>query len=79
MKKLAILLSTLFSKELCAALKLQQQQYVLLLPKSLLTKHGINSENISFDLVISENKITLLGPQIPNPRVKQSSAKEIAI
>jgi len=79
MKKLATLLSSLFSKELCAALKLQEQQYVLLLPKSIFEKYKISSENISFDLVISENKITLLGPEITNPRVRQSTAKEIVI
>jgi len=79
MKKLAILLSSLFSKELCAALKLQQQQYLLLIPKSIFEKYGIWDENISFDLVISENKITLLGPEITNPRVRQSTAKEIVI
>lgn len=65
MKKLAILLSSLFSKELGAALKLQEQQYVLLIPKSILEKYKISSENITFELVLDNNRITLLGPPVP--------------
>jgi len=65
MKKLAILLSTLFPKELCAALKLQQQQYVLLIPKSIFEKYKISSENITFELILDNNRITLLGPPVP--------------
>jgi len=65
MKKLAILLSSLFSKELCAALKLQEQQYVLLIPKSIFEKYKISSENITFELILDKNRITLLGPPVP--------------
>ena len=65
MKKLAILLSSLFSKELSAALKLQEQQYVLLIPKSIFTKYKISSENITFELILDNNRITLLGPPVP--------------
>jgi len=75
MKKLATIPSTLFSKEQTTALKLQEQQYVLLIPKSLLTKHGISSENISFDLILDKNRISLLGPSTrEDPEVNQSSA-----
>ena len=35
---------------------------MLIIPKSILTKHGINSENISFDLILDKKRITLLGP-----------------
>jgi len=64
-KNLAILLSSLFSKELCAALKLQQQQYLLLIPKSIFEKYKISSENITFELILDNNRITLLGPHVP--------------
>jgi len=75
MKKLAILLSTLFPKELSAALKLQEQQYVLLIPKSLLEKYKISSENITFELILDKNRITLLGPSTREaPEANQSSA-----
>ncbi len=65
MKKLAILPSSLFSKEQTISLKLQEQQYVLLIPKSIFTKYKISSENITFDLILDNNRITLLGPSIP--------------
>ena len=75
MKKLATFLSSLFSKELCAALKLQEQQYVLLIPKSLLEKYKISSENITFELILDNNRITLLGPSTREaPEANQSSA-----
>jgi len=77
LKKITKLSSILFSKEQTVALKLHEQPYIILIPKSIIQKYGITEESISFDLVISENKITLLGPQVPNPRVNQSSAKEI--
>ena len=65
MKKLATLLSSLFPKELCAALKLQEQQYVLLIPKSIFEKYKIYSENITFELILDNNRITLRGPPVP--------------
>jgi len=77
MKKLASLPSILFSKEQTVALKLKEQPYIILIPKSILQKHGITDENLDFKLVINENKITLLGPELPNPRVRQPTAKEI--
>jgi len=77
MKKLATLSSILFSKEQAIALKLKEQPYIILIPKSIIHKQGLTDETLDFELVISENKITLLGPEIPNPRVRQPTAKEI--
>ena len=77
MKKLASLPSILFSKEQTIALKLKEQPYIILIPKSIIQKLGITDENLDFKLVINENKITLLGPELPNPRVRQPTAKEI--
>ena len=75
MNILATFISTLFSKELTASLKLQEQPYVIIIPKSILEKHGINSENITFDLVLNNNRITLLGPSTREaPEANQSSA-----
>ena len=64
MKKLASLPSFLFSKEQTAALRLQEQPYIILIPKSLIQKCKIYSENLSFDLTISNNRLTLLGPTL---------------
>ncbi len=76
MKKLASISSILFSKEQTIALKLQEQPYIILIPKSIIQKLGIIDENLDFKLVIEQNKITLLGPELPNPRVKPP-AKEV--
>jgi len=65
MKKLATLQSSLFSKEQTTALKLQEQHYALLIPKSIFEKYKISSENITFELILDNNRITLLGPHVP--------------
>ena len=59
MKKLASLPSFLLSKELASQLKLQSQHYVILIPKKFVT-----SSDPTFDLVLENNRITLLGPVI---------------
>jgi len=73
MKKLATIYSTFFSKEQTVALQLQEQPYIILIPKSILAKYGINSDNLSFDLVLDKNRITLLGPTT-EPEVNHSVA-----
>ena len=71
MKKLAKISSTLFSKEQTVALRLQEQPYIILIPKSILEKNKIFSENLSFDLVIQNKRIALLGPLMTGPEVMQ--------
>ncbi len=44
--KLASLSSILFSKEQTIALKLQEQPYIILIPKSILQKYGIKVEEV---------------------------------
>jgi len=76
MKKLATIPSFLLSKEQTAELKLQHQSYLLIIPQDLVSKAGITNEFLSFDLVILDNKLSLLGPKVSNPRVKPP-AKEV--
>ena len=72
MKKLAKIPSFLLSSELSASLKLQEQSYVILIPKSVLYKYGIESETPTFDLIFNNNEISLIGPSVPcSPRVTQ--------
>jgi len=71
MKKLAKISSTLFSRDQTVALRLQEQPYIILIPKSILEKHKIFSENLLFDLVIQDKRITLLGPLTKGPEVMQ--------
>ena len=75
MKKLATIPSFLLSKEHTAALKLQQQSYLIIIPKDLVSKLVVN-EYLKFDLVILDNKLSLLGPKVANPRVTQSTVSE---
>ncbi len=79
MQLIAKVCAQLLSPESSASLRLKEQPFVILIPKSLLTKFGLVEDEIIFDVVIENNKLSLVGPQIPNPRVKQSSAKEIVI
>lgn len=65
----------ILSKELSANLKLSDQPYIILIPKSLLQKFGIYSENLSFNLIIKNKTVSLLGNA--SKKVKQLPAKEV--
>ncbi len=60
MKKLATIPSFLLSKELAAQLKLQSQHYVVLIPKKFVTV-----SDPTFDLIIQNGRLSLIGPEIP--------------
>ena len=67
--------SFLLSKEQTVALKLQEQSYIILIPKSILQKYKIFSDNLCFDLILDNNRISLLGPTTERvPEVNQSFA-----
>ncbi len=78
MKKLAKIPSFLLSKEMSAALKLEQQSYLIIIPKNILEELDVDSPYLSFDLVILDNKLSLLGPKLINPSViKPASVSDI--
>ena len=59
----------LLSKELTAQLRLQEQHFVVLIPKKL-----IPFNELSFELIIENNRISLLGPKTNQvPEVSQSA------
>jgi len=59
----------LLSKELTAQLRLQEQHFVVLIPKRLVPFY-----ELSFELVIENNRISLLGPKTNQvPEVNQSA------
>lgn len=60
-----------------SALKLTEQPYLALIPKSILHKQGIDTDTITFDLVVNDGKIALIGPPISDPRVTQPGFEEI--
>ena len=57
----------LLSKELSTQLRLQEQHFVVLIPKKL-----VPFNELSFELVIENNRISLLGPK-KVPEVSQSA------
>jgi len=59
MKKLASIPSFLLTKELATQLKLQHQHYVVLIPKKF-----VESSDLTFDLVIQNNRLSLIGPKL---------------
>lgn len=65
MKYIAKLTADQFSKELQRELKLQEQYYLLILPKNILEKLGLASAELVFDLAVgNDDKLTLLGPKL---------------
>ena len=69
MKKLAKLHSFLLSKELSTQLKLQNQHYIILIPKKFVT-----TSDPTFDLIIQNNRLSLIGPSIPRVTATTSGA-----
>ena len=57
----------LLSKELSAQLRLQEQHFVVLIPKRL-----VPFDELSFEFIIKNNRISLLGPK-QVPEVNQSA------
>ena len=59
----------LLSKELSAQLRLQEQHFIVFIPKKL-----VPFNELSFELVIENNRISLLGPKTNQvPEVSQSA------
>ena len=78
MKKLAKVPSFLLSSELTTSLKLENRHYIMIIPQSVLTAAGISSDSITFDLTITDGKLSLIGPAVSSdPRVTQSGFEEI--
>ena len=66
---MTILPTFLLSKELSTQLRLQEQYFVVLIPKKL-----IPFNELSFELKIENNRISLLGPKTNQvPEVSQSA------
>jgi len=59
MKKLASIPSFLLTKELATQLKLQSQHYVVLIPKKF-----VESSDPTFDLIIQNERLSLIGPKV---------------
>lgn len=74
MKKLASVSAQLLTKENCTALKLKEESYLILIPKSIIQKAGFIQNDLIFDLIKNDqNKLSLLGRESSSlPRVSKT-------
>jgi len=63
MKTLAQIPSFLLTPKDTERLRLQNQAYLIIIPQKLLEKFNLHSE-LSFELTIEKNRLSLLGPEI---------------
>jgi len=63
MKKLALIPSLLLTPQDVTNLKLQNQAFMLIIPKKLVEK-VISDSDLSFDLVIDNGRLLLVGPPV---------------
>jgi len=61
-KRIAKIPCELMSKEQAVALKLQEQPFLIIIPKSILQKLGINGDEIMCELVLEDNRLCLIIP-----------------
>ena len=63
MKKPVRIHSFLLSPNESAKLRLQNQSYMLIIPKKLVENFDMLSPELSFDLIYEKNRLFLLGPE----------------
>ena len=51
---------TLLTKEQATSLKLKDEQYLVIIPKTLLNKLGITKSDFTFDLISDKDKVSLV-------------------
>jgi len=73
MKKLAQIPSFLLTPKDTEKLRLQNQAYLLIIPQKLIEKFNLHSE-LSFELIIEKNRLSLLGPEISLKETKTLDA-----
>jgi len=78
MKKLAEIPCQLLEKDASSALKLDEQPYIILIPKSVLIAAGLASNTFTFELIVKDGKLSLIGPSVPGSQgVTQPGFEEI--
>lgn len=79
MKPFAEIPGQLISRELAYKLRLEEEPYLILIPKSILTNKGITAKDLDFELFIENNKISLVSATNAAPKVRQPTVKEITV
>ena len=59
-QSLARIPMTLLSKEQASSLRLKEEPYLIMIPKHILSKIGINNDNLSFELTYDKGVLSLV-------------------
>ena len=76
MKKLARIPSFLLNPKDTERLRLQNQAHLLIIPQKLIEKYNLPLD-LSFDLVIQNNRLSLLGPELIPRETKTTDVFQI--
>ena len=79
MKPIAEIPGQLIKREIAYQLRLEEEPYLILIPKSILTNKGITTKDLEFELFVENNKISLVGEAVAVPKVRQSTVRKITI
>jgi len=66
--KIANIPITLLTKEQSQVLKLKDEQYLVIIPKTLLNKLGITKSDFTFDLISDKEKVSLVVNRLAKKR-----------
>ena len=66
--KIANIPTTLLTKEQATSLKLKDEQYLVIIPKTLLNKLGITKSDFTFDLISDKEKVSLVVNRLAKKR-----------
>ncbi len=66
--KVAEIPATSLTKEQSQVLKLKDEQYLVIIPKSLLNKLGITKSDFTFDLISDKEKVSLVVNRLAKKR-----------
>ena len=66
--KIANIPITLLTKEQATSLKLKDEQYLVIIPKTLLNKLGITKSDFTFDLISDKDKVSLVVNRLAKKR-----------
>jgi len=54
----------MMTKDVATALKLEEPQFLIIVPESIFKKLGITVDKINLDLVDDDNRLCLIGPPL---------------
>jgi len=77
MKPIAEIPGQLMTRELAYQLRLEEEPYLILIPKSILTNKGITAKDLNFELFFKNNKFSLVSVDNATPKVRQPTVREI--